>query len=90
MININDWKAVLLDPVGHSWSATHLCPSIKVTLQYWWSLLSGNYPSVSYSPVSIPLEFANLHIPDLYIAFWKDKGLEKLEGQYDGAHFKKN
>lgn len=57
-------------------------------VKYWRSLLSDSFPSLSYSLVSIPLEFANLHNPELYAASWKDKDLAMLEDLYNGSRFR--
>lgn len=78
----------MLDPKCYPQFLPPLSLPICVTLQYWRVLLSRNDLRSSYSQLSIPLGFAPLHVPDLCIASWKDKGITTMEDLYDGSQLK--
>lgn len=58
MMNISDWKGVMLDQLSYLTSTFSMSLPICTTLQYWMALLSGKYLQLEASPISIPLSFA--------------------------------
>lgn len=45
----------------------------------------GGYMQSGCTHISIPLSFVSLHIPDLQLDHWRDRGIHLLEDLYDGT-----
>lgn len=85
LAGIPNWKAALLDPVGRASYLNSYVLSIKITIRYWHSLLSSGPPKSGVSQLPIPLDFASLHILDMSLNVWNDKGILTLDALYDGS-----
>lgn len=84
MVSIPNWRAFLLDPLDDAPYLKSNVPSVKTTLTYWHTLLSEPPASgVSYLP--IPVEIVTLHIPNLSLKSWTEKGIISLDALYDGS-----
>lgn len=83
LAGIPNWRAVLLDPIGGAPCMTLNAPPIRTTLAYWRALISDSSASgVSHLP--IPVDIAALHILNLVLKSWTDRGIVSLHALYDG------
>lgn len=64
---------------------THIPLPARITLQYWKQIIGEKYAQSGCTHVSIPLNFVSLHIPDIQLAQWREKGICHLEYLYDGT-----
>lgn len=85
MLGVSEWRAVLLDPIQEPLQILHTLLSVHITLQYWKQLCGAEYVQSGHTHVCIPLSFIPLHIPDIQLDSWRDKGIISLEDLYDGA-----
>lgn len=80
-----DWKAVILDPFPGPAIFPRLPPTVSATLRFWKSLCTENQDLTNLSQVPIPLSVLPLHIADLHIEAWMQKGITTLGDLYDGS-----
>lgn len=84
-IGVSDWRAVLLDPLPELPCIPLAPPSVRVTLQYWRKICNEGNPLNEVTHLPIPLSFVLLHIPDIRLKHWEERGILLLEHLYDGA-----
>lgn len=83
-----NWKAVLLDPLPTAPVLKATSLSISATLKYWRDLLRGKPPMSGVTQRSVPIECALLHIPNMSLDSWKNKGIATLDALYDGSRLR--
>lgn len=85
ILGISDWRAVMLDPLPSPTFSSRLPVPVAATLHYWNSAFQDNYLQSGLSHASIPISFLSLHISNLHIESWMQKGMTSLDDLYDGS-----
>lgn len=88
ILGISDWRAVMLDPLPDPKFASRLPPPVAAALHYWKWTFQEKYLQSGSSHTSIPLRFLPLHIPNLHLEPWLQKGILSLEDLYDGSNIR--